>query len=100
MRKLWKQVDRAQDSPIAKDQPATESTQKDKRQGARKTEVDDLTSMMKDLKIYQLESQKKLEEQLMEIRNANARQYPPPQLANVRGCYWDGGHTQGIIAWI
>lgn len=33
-----------------------------------KREVDDLTNMMKDLKIYQLENQRKFNEQMMESR--------------------------------
>jgi hypothetical protein len=79
--------------------------------GGRKNEVDDLANMMKDLKIYQLEAQKKIEEQLAEIKKVSTGEkkgglspkaapfVPPNQYGNrqwpqppaIRGCYWDGG---------
>ena len=40
-------------------------------EGERKNEVDDLTNMMKDLKIYQLEAQKRINYQLAEIKKSS-----------------------------
>ena len=37
----------------------------------RRNEVDNLANMMKDLKIYQLEEQKRMDDQLAEIKKSN-----------------------------
>ena len=96
----------------------THEKKKDKKkgkvveEGERKNEVNDLANMMKDVKIYQLEAQKRIDDQLAEIKKwsitgekkgglslkvapyVSPNQYGNrqwPQLPDLRGCYWDGG---------
>src|SRR5258705_2970154 len=103
-----------------KERVKEKEAKKGRTEGGKKDEVDNLTDMMKDLKIFQLE--KKLEEQLAEIsankgeqtqqsslrpealpyltRNQyGKRQWLPrpsqrqqaPAPSTIRGCYYDGG---------
>src|SRR5258706_6301777 len=127
MRKLRKQMN-SEDTEAGRDKlrekmkerVKEKEVKKGRTEGGKKDEVDNLTDMMKDLKIFQLE--KKLEEQLAEI-SANKgeqtqqsslrpealpylspnqygnRQWPPrpsqrqqaPAPSTIRGCYYDGG---------
>src|SRR5258705_13320250 len=77
MRKLRKQMN-SEDTEAGRDKlrekmkerVKEKEAKKEKTEGGKKDEVDNLTDMMKDLKIFQLE--KKLEEQLAEI-SANGK---------------------------
>ena len=57
----------------------THEKKKDKKkgkvvvEGQRRNQVEDLANMMKDLKIYQLEVQKRIDDQLAEIKKSNTR---------------------------
>jgi len=52
--------------------------------------LDEVTKMMKDLRLSQLEAQRKLEEELVFLREAFNKS-PRQHISNgIRGCYWDG----------
>ena len=116
MSKLWRQVDLSSQNAHRDDkrQDRKEKKKEKQEEGGKKNEVDDLASMMKDLRIYQLEAQRKMEEQLAQLKTASntntgekksglspkaAPYVPPNQYGNrqwpqppiLRGCYWDGG---------
>jgi len=110
MSKLWKTKQQMQSptaSPHAYDQTRVKQTErKTKKDGKPPQTLNEVTSMMKQLKLSQVEATKKLNEELAFLRDVftktppkgpyyspkqyGNREYPPAATANpIRGCYWD-----------
>jgi len=110
MSKLWKtkqQMESPTASPHAYDQTCVKQTQgKMKKDGKPPQTLDEVTSMMKELQLSQVEATKKLNEELAFLRDVftktppkgpyywpkqyGNREYPPAAMANpIRGCHWD-----------
>jgi len=96
MGKLWKSKMQGKNEP-RKTMPKNEYKQKleqPTKNIVNKTPevLDEVTKIMKDLWLSQLEAQQKLEEELVFLREAfNQSPWQYPAISNgIRGCYWDG----------